>query len=109
MKIHGVEVKGAIDKETRCKHYHTEKDCVAIKFYCCNEFFSCYFCHKELGCRNEAVWPFEQFNEKAILCGSCGERLSIEQYLQHHESCPNCNAAFNPGCNTHSHLYFKTK
>lgn len=109
MNIHGIEVKGAIDEETRCKHYHSEKDLIAIKFYCCNEFFPCYFCHLEHGCGKEAVWPFEHFHEKAILCGACKEVLTIEQYLKHHEACPKCHASFNPGCEHHSHLYFATK
>lgn len=108
MNIHGFFVKGAIDEETRCKHYHSECDRIAIKFYCCNEFFPCYFCHLEHGCGNEAVWPFDQFDERAILCGTCGYVLTIAEYFNHHDACPNCNVQFNQGCQYHHHLYFNT-
>ena len=39
-----------IDSETRCAHYHTELDIIAIKFYCCDTYFPCYQCHEESGC-----------------------------------------------------------
>jgi len=42
-----------------------------------------------------------------VLCGSCGEVLRIEDYLASDSTCPNCSAAFNPGCATHYHLYFE--
>lgn len=109
MKIHGFNVKGAIDEETRCKHYHSDYDRVAIKFICCNSFYPCYFCHKELGCGKEEVWPIELFSEKAVLCGACGVQLTIEKYLSHDALCPSCKAPFNQGCSLHEHLYFQTK
>lgn len=109
MKVHGIEVKGAIDRETRCKHYYSEKDRVAIKFYCCGEFFPCYLCHKEHGCGKDAVWPKDRFDEQAILCGSCGHVFAIATYFKHHDACPNCDAPFNQGCKFHRHLYFATK
>lgn len=101
-------IEGAIDKETRCKHYHSEKDRIAIKFYCCKQYFPCYLCHQEKGCGATVVWPSGKFTEKAILCGTCGDELTIEQYLSNASSCPTCNAAFNPGCSIHKHLYFET-
>lgn len=109
MLIQKFWIKGAIDKETRCKHYHSEKDRVAIKFYCCGEYFPCYLCHREKGCGTDAVWPREKFTHKAILCGACYNELTIEQYLSSVSKCPTCNASFNPGCSIHEHLYFETK
>lgn len=31
-----------IDTETRCRHYFTEEDIIAIKFKCCNKYYPCY-------------------------------------------------------------------
>lgn len=28
-----------IDTETRCRHYFTEEDIIAIKFKCCNKYY----------------------------------------------------------------------
>ncbi|WP_430791304.1 CHY zinc finger protein [Virgibacillus flavescens] len=100
-------VKGAIDNETRCKHYHSEIDRIAIKFYCCGEYFSCYECHAEHGCGNPDTWPKNQQNARAILCGACQEELTIQEYLGSAASCPRCSASFNPGCSLHHHLYFE--
>lgn len=105
MMTHGVQVKGAIDGETRCRHYHQENDRIAIKFYCCGEYFSCISCHEEYGCKEKAVWPRNKFDEKAILCGACGTELTIREYLEG-SACPSCKKAFNPGCQMHYHYYF---
>ncbi|HLR08701.1 MAG TPA: CHY zinc finger protein [Bacillota bacterium] len=106
MFIHGFHIKGAVDRETRCKHYNGSNDRVAIKFYCCKMFFPCYQCHAEYGCGKKMVWPTRLFDEPAILCGSCGTTLSIRSYLTCQNACPTCGASFNPGCAMHRHLYF---
>lgn len=109
MIIHGKEVKGSeLDKQTRCKHYKTERDIIAIKFACCNEYYPCYQCHEELADHPVQHWSKELFNERAILCGNCGYELTINEYLHAESSCPNCGAEFNPGCKNHLHLYFQT-
>ena len=36
-----------VDEMTRCVHYRTEVDIVAIKFACCNEYYPCHRCHEE--------------------------------------------------------------
>ncbi|MBD7985488.1 hypothetical protein H9649_12880 [Sporosarcina sp. Sa2YVA2] len=95
-----------IDSETRCVHYHSTLDIIAIKFYCCNTYFPCYACHKESGCGNPAVWPKQKFDEKAVLCGACGHELSVNEYTHCQSRCPKCKARFNPGCNLHRELYF---
>lgn len=108
MKVKGQIVRGnIIDNETRCAHYHSDIDRIAIKFYCCNTYFPCYECHEEDGCGNPDVWPVEMFDEKAVLCGACGHELRIKEYLNCKSTCPGCSAAFNPGCNLHRHLYFQ--
>lgn len=97
-----------IDCETRCIHYHSKTDRIAIKFYCCQKFFPCYACHEISGCGHPLVWPINKFNEKAILCGACKSELSISTYLTCNSKCPHCSASFNPGCNLHRHYYFQT-
>ncbi|QHJ70306.1 CHY zinc finger protein [Planococcus halotolerans] len=105
---HALTVKGiGVDEETRCSHYHSEIDRIAIKFYCCGEYYPCFECHQAVGCGNHQVWPKKEFTQKAVLCGSCGYELSIAEYLKCESSCPNCSAAFNPGCSLHKHLYFE--
>lgn len=42
-KIYGA----TIDNETRCTHYHTPLDIIAIKFKCCDKYYPCYKCHNE--------------------------------------------------------------
>jgi uncharacterized CHY-type Zn-finger protein len=101
--VHGKTV----DEETRCEHYHSPLDVIAIKFACCNEFYPCYQCHEETAGHEAAVWPREQFHEQAILCGVCKTTLSIHAYMDT-EHCPHCDAAFNPGCQLHHHLYFES-
>ncbi|WP_081658295.1 CHY zinc finger protein [Pontibacillus halophilus] len=104
----GPIVKGAlIDNETRCRHYHGETDVIAIKFYCCGTYYPCHQCHDEHASHESKVWPKEQFNDKAILCGVCKYELSIHEYIQSGSHCPRCEASFNPGCRTHYHYYFE--
>ncbi|WP_203338867.1 CHY zinc finger protein [Planococcus beijingensis] len=100
-------VKGIkVDAETRCAHYHSPIDRIAIKFFCCQEYFPCFECHQAEGCGKHEVWPKDRFDEKAVLCGTCGHELSVEDYLDCASTCPTCSSPFNPGCNLHKHLYF---
>ncbi len=106
--FHHQHVKGIdVDAETRCAHYHSAIDRIAIKFFCCQEYFSCFECHQATGCGNPQVWPIHRFHEHAILCGTCGHELSITEYLSCASCCPSCSSLFNPGCSLHKHLYFE--
>ncbi|WP_053219518.1 CHY zinc finger protein [Virgibacillus senegalensis] len=100
------EVRGKVmDSFTRCEHYHSELDIVAIKFACCNTYYPCYRCHLETAGHTAEAWPKADSNKKAILCGSCHNEMSIEAYKKA-DSCPFCHADFNPGCENHYHYYF---
>ncbi len=103
MQILGVQV----DMETRCAHWHSEIDRIAIKFYCCGLYYACFECHEAVGCGKSAVWPKEQFDEKVVLCGFCGHQLTIQEYLECASACTSCGSNFNPGCSLHKHLYFE--
>ena len=101
-------VKGKpVDGETRCIHYHSPLDIIAIKFKCCNEYYSCYYCHQEETDHTVEVWKKNEFNIKAILCGICRHEITIQQYLTGNNICPSCNSKFNPNCSNHYHFYFE--
>lgn len=106
--VHKKEVFGAIiDEETRCKHYHTNEDIIAIKFYCCQKYYPCIQCHTEVADHKVQLWPKAKHEYKAILCGHCGYDLSIPEYMNSSFECPNCHSQFNSGCKNHYHLYFE--
>lgn len=107
-KVHGEDVIGRnVDPETRCVHWRSDLDIVAIKFTCCGGWYACYDCHSELSGHEAEVWPKEDFDERAVLCGACGNQLTIREYLELSSECPNCGSSFNPGCAKHYHLYFE--
>jgi uncharacterized CHY-type Zn-finger protein len=106
--ISPVAVRGQwIDGETRCVHYHSERDIIAIKFKCCATYYPCFQCHEESANHLPSVWLKTERDEKAILCGSCKKELTIHQYLSANNRCPACNARFNPNCELHYHLSFE--
>ena len=98
----------SVDRQTRCVHWHSQLDVIAIKFKCCGKYYPCFSCHEEEADHQHEVWPKEAFNQKAILCGVCGTELSIKDYMASDNTCPHCQASFNPGCSNHYHLYFET-
>jgi uncharacterized CHY-type Zn-finger protein len=109
VKIHDATVIGVdVDPQTRCAHYHDERDIIAIKFKCCGNWFSCHQCHAMLAGHTAEVWSKEEFGERAVLCGNCGEQLTIREYFQCESVCPYCERQFNPGCAKHHNLYFET-
>src|SRR5262245_41652795 len=101
-------IKGKpIDYQTRCVHYHTELDVIAIKFKCCGEYYPCIDCHEETAGHPAQPWRKAEFSTKAVLCGRCKTELSIAEYLSSGHQCPNCGGGFNPHCSLHYHLYFE--
>lgn len=95
------------DSQTRCIHYHSPLDVIAIKFKCCDTYYPCYYCHAEEADHVALLWNQTEFNTKAILCGVCKNEMTITEYLTSNYHCPYCNAAFNPKCSGHNHLYFE--
>ena len=96
-----------IDDDTRCEHYHSVLDIIAIKFKCCDKYYPCYQCHEEMAGHAAQIWSKDECDTKAILCGICKTELTINEYMRSGDRCPNCNAAFNPNCSKHYHLYFE--
>lgn len=100
--VHGV----LVDSETRCAHYHSPLDVVALQFFCCGEWFPCFRCHEAVAQHPAQQWPRDQRASRAVLCGVCRSQLRIDEYMTV-SGCPNCGAAFNPGCRLHRSLYFE--
>jgi uncharacterized CHY-type Zn-finger protein len=101
-------VKGrTIDDQTRCIHYHSSNDIIAIKFKCCDTYYPCWFCHEEEAGHIPQTWKKTEYNRPAVLCGACKREMSITRYLESGSTCPFCAAAFNPKCSKHYHLYFE--
>ncbi len=101
------QVRGvALDDNTRCTHYHSELDVIAIEVRCCGEFYACKECHDELADHPLVPWSHDDEDQHAILCGKCNSLLSIAEYLGCDNRCPRCAAAFNPRCALHHHFYF---
>jgi uncharacterized CHY-type Zn-finger protein len=102
------EVRGVdIDPQTRCVHWHSAVDIIAIKMRCCGMYWACKDCHQELAGHAIAVWPREEWEERAVLCGACGVEMTIREYIDCESRCPRCGAGFNPGCRKHHHFYFE--
>lgn len=100
------EVYGkTVDEHTRCVHYATELDIIAIRFACCEKYYPCHLCHSETADHPARQWPRETWNQNAILCGMCWRQLTIQTY-RGAGACPECAAPFNPGCAAHASYYF---
>ncbi|WP_079479190.1 CHY zinc finger protein [Halobacillus salinus] len=100
--VYGVRV----DQETRCTHYNSTVDVVALKFPCCHKFYACYQCHQEDADHPPEKWGVTERDHHAILCGHCQTTMSINEYMQTNE-CPHCQHPFNAGCANHYPLYFE--
>jgi uncharacterized CHY-type Zn-finger protein len=102
------DVRGLdLDPQTRCAHWHSQVDIVALKMRCCGVYYACRDSHDALAEHAAQVWPPSAWETPAVLCGACGIELSIAAYLACDDACPACGAAFNPGCKLHRHLYFE--
>ena len=102
--VHGL----SLDRETRCAHWASPLDIIAIKMACCGAYYACRECHDALAGHAARVWPEEAFDTPAVLCGACGCELTVNEYLACDNRCQRCGAGFNPGCAKHKHLYFAT-
>jgi uncharacterized CHY-type Zn-finger protein len=96
------------DPQTRCEHYRGPTDIIAIRMNCCGVYYACKDCHVALADHTIEVWPKAEWDQRAVLCGSCRAELTINQYFASQYQCPFCRAAFNPRCRNHYHFYFQT-
>jgi uncharacterized CHY-type Zn-finger protein len=98
-----------LDPETRCAHYRSTLDIIAIKMKCCGVYYACKDCHDALADHAIEVWLRDEWDKAAVLCGACGTELTVRQYLGCFDKCPQCLSPFNPGCRNHYHFYFETE
>ena len=100
-----------IGNETRCIHWNSDLDIIAIKFACCNEYYPCYPCHIEREKDHKPKqWIKDKWNTtKTILCGKCKHQFTINEFNNCNNVYFNCNSKFNPGCRNHYHLHFNLK
>lgn len=103
MKVYG----NPIDDQTRCRHYQSQLDIIALKCYSCRRYYPCYLCHDSCESHSYQAYPLSLAEDKAVFCGACQQELTISQYRKGAYSCPYCGAAFNPGCQKHSDIYFE--
>lgn len=96
-----------VDDETRCVHWRSPRDVVAIRMRCCGVYYACKDCHAALARHAAQVWPRAEWDAAAVLCGACGSEMSIRAYLGCGDACPACGAGFNPGCRLHHRDYFE--
>ena len=102
------DVRGVdLDPQTRCAHWHSPLDIVALKLRCCGTYYACRDCHDALAAHAAQLWPVADRDVPAVLCGACGHQMIAAAYLACEDRCPACAAPFNPGCKLHRHLYFE--
>jgi uncharacterized CHY-type Zn-finger protein len=105
-EIGGHPVRGvAVGPETRCAHYDTDRDVVALRFACCAAFYPCFRCHDAVT-DHEAERLSAESEAAAVLCGVCGAGLTPGEFVDGDHECPACGAEFNPGCADHYERYF---
>ncbi|MGH3706059.1 MAG: CHY zinc finger protein [Agromyces sp.] len=95
-----------VDDETRCVHYATAVDIIAIRFACCDRYYPCHACHAEAESHPVVVRRRAEWDAPGILCGACGTELSVTEYRAG-DACPACDADFNPRCRLHWDRYFE--
>lgn len=97
----------SVTPQTRCSHWASPLDIIAIKHACCQKFYACISCHDACEDHKSAVWPRSQRSEQAILCGECKHVLAIHEYMRCRSTCTHCGSGFNPRCKGHWGLYFE--
>ncbi len=103
IEVHGIEV----DEQTRCLHWRSALDVIAIKMKCCGIYYACKDCHEALSGHAIEVWPREEWGEPAVLCGVCKGEMTVAAYMESGYACPACGVGFNPGCRLHYRFYFE--
>jgi len=106
--VGGRRVRGVgVGPETRCAHWDGPTDVIALRLGCCGSFYPCADCHAAVAGHDAEPWPRDRLDDPAVLCGVCGSALTARRYLAAGFDCPDCGAAFNPGCRAHYDSYFE--
>ena len=87
-----------LSEKTRCEHWHSALDILALKAACCNRFYACHSCHSACEEHDWLPWPADtSLDMMGLLCGACSKTFSLKQYLSGSSKCPHCDSPFNPG------------
>ncbi|MFL4356214.1 CHY zinc finger protein [Streptococcus uberis] len=93
----------ALDEQSRCYHYHSENDIVALKCQSCQKYYACYHCHDSL--EDHLFVATNSQESYPVMCGVCQHLLSLKDYQKGY--CIFCQNPFNPKCSLHYDVYFK--
>ena len=102
----------AVYADSKCAHYHSELDIVALRHPCCGKFYACVACHDALESHRAAPWPRSRWGEPAVCCGACGTVITVLAYMDRYAqneaavTCPACSSGWNPKCKRHWTRYF---
>jgi uncharacterized CHY-type Zn-finger protein len=87
--VGGHPVRGVdMDPETRCAHWASDSDVVAIRAPCCGVYYPCSACHEALADHVLEPIPGAEFDAPGVLCGACGTALTVHEYLDTDHACP---------------------
>ncbi|CAB4256086.1 similar to Saccharomyces cerevisiae YKL084W HOT13 Zinc-binding mitochondrial intermembrane space (IMS) protein involved in a disulfide relay system for IMS import of cysteine-containing proteins [Maudiozyma barnettii] len=98
-----------VDDQTRCIHWNSQLDVMAIKFKCCQTFYPCFECHQEVANHDPIRYDLKiekDATTSTILCGICHNEMTFNEY-SNGIKCTSCLTDFNPGCKLHYGLYFE--
>lgn len=97
-----------VDGESRCAHWRSSVDVVAMRFKCCGAFYGCAGCHVAVAGHAPERWDVRRDRDEIVaMCGVCGTQYPLKGYLANGDACSTCGADWNPGCRKHRELYFK--
>jgi len=69
-----------VDDESRCVHYHSEKDIVSPQCYECKKHYACYQCHNAMEKHVFSPYPLALSEDQPILCGICKRTMTFQKY-----------------------------
>ena len=69
-----------VDDQSRCQHYHSPLDIVALKCFECQKYYACYQCHDRLEAHIYRAYPCQLKQDKVLICGVCRHEMTIEEY-----------------------------
>ncbi|MFD0845206.1 CHY zinc finger protein [Streptococcus saliviloxodontae] len=96
-----------LDRESRCRHYHSQLDIVALKCFLCQRYYACYKCHNACQNHSFAPYPLSRREDLVVICGVCHKEMTIADYKEV-SACVACQSPFNPRCHLHEAIYFKS-
>ena len=66
--VHGID----LDPQTRCAHWHSPLDVIAIKMACCGTYYACKSCHDALAGHGLETWPRSNGGSRPSSAASAG-------------------------------------